>query len=248
MTDSKEPRSDVIEAVARAEAKSMGLTRYFTGISCPRRHIAERLVCNRECAECARIRSNNDPNKAERTRKSSQRNKAKRAAAKKERYHADIKAHRQYRHEWREKNLSACLESEARQREKHQKRIQDYDKKRYAESPEKVNEISKRWRMRNPGKVAAASARRRAAKLAATPSWVKQKDFVEIYEESARLTKETGIKHHVDHIIPLRGEMVCGLHVPWNLQCLVASENIKKKNHFHPEMLDQYRKEAPTDG
>jgi len=70
----------------------------------------------------------------------------------------------------------------------------------------------------------------RAAKLQATPPWVDFDKIKEIYEEADRLSKETGEIYVVDHIVPLNHPLVCGLHVPWNLQILTFSENSKKSN------------------
>ncbi len=73
----------------------------------------------------------------------------------------------------------------------------------------------------------------RAAKLLRTPTWLTFEQKLEIecfYYKSMRYEEETGIKHHVDHIVPLQGEDVCGLHVPWNLQVIPAKENLSKGN------------------
>jgi|688.fasta_scaffold622112_3 hypothetical protein len=77
-----------------------------------------------------------------------------------------------------------------------------------------------------------ASLEYQRRKKAATPSWVSKKDFEPIYNEAKKLSKETGINHEVDHIIPLKGEYVCGLHVPQNLQIITEYENGKKFNTF----------------
>lgn len=96
-------------------------------------------------------------------------------------------------------------------------------------------EYASTWQKHNIDKVNASSAKRRALKLRATPDWLTKDDLDAIesfYTLSKSIECNTGIKHHVDHIVPLQGENVCGLHVPWNLQILEASENIRKSNKF----------------
>ncbi|MGE5650939.1 MAG: HNH endonuclease signature motif containing protein [Bacillota bacterium] len=85
----------------------------------------------------------------------------------------------------------------------------------------------KAQRMRaNPGAVNAEQARRRAMQLKATPPWADLGEIRRIYERASVLGLE------VDHIIPLRNKIVCGLHVEANLQLLTAEENLKKGNKF----------------
>lgn len=68
-----------------------------------------------------------------------------------------------------------------------------------------------------------------------TPNWVKPDDLTPFYEEARRKTEETGIKHHVDHIIPISHDLICGLNCPSNLQVLTAEENLRKSNKFEIE-------------
>lgn len=67
----------------------------------------------------------------------------------------------------------------------------------------------------------------------ATPDWLTEEMLIEIkslYKQREQISKDTGIAYHVDHIIPIQGENVCGLHVPWNLQIITAEENLRKSN------------------
>ena len=74
---------------------------------------------------------------------------------------------------------------------------------------------------------------RRAKKIKATPVWLSAIDLAlvqEMYDIAEARTVQTGMKHHVDHIHPLKGQNFCGLHVPWNLQVITAYENLSKQN------------------
>lgn len=78
----------------------------------------------------------------------------------------------------------------------------------------------------------ADSAARRAGLERATPAWADRGAIRAVYDEAIRLTNRTGVRHEVDHIVPLNGERVSGLHVHWNLRAIPHHINRAKSNQF----------------
>ena len=86
----------------------------------------------------------------------------------------------------------------------------------------------------NPEKFAMKTRKRKVAKLQRTPFWLNAGQEFEmecIYKYCAAL-RSVGLDYEVDHMVPLQGKTVSGLHVPWNLQILTASENAAKGNRL----------------
>ena len=118
-------------------------------------------------------------------------------------------------------------------KEQHSVENRSYNTQWQQQNKEKTLHNHKKWRQNNPNKVSSYTALRRAAKLQATPKWLTASHKLHMeckYSLAAMLSKHTAEQHHVDHIVPLKGKMVCGLHVPWNLRVIPAQENLRKSN------------------
>ena len=108
-----------------------------------------------------------------------------------------------------------------------------------AANKEKVRVWYSVWQKANAAYCQARNWAREAAKLRATPAWANEFFIEEAYDLAARRTKLKSGRHakwNVDHIVPLRGKTVCGLHVHTNLRVIPALENFRKKNVYWPDM------------
>lgn len=104
------------------------------------------------------------------------------------------------------------------------------------EKQKKKDEYNKKWRAENKHIVNTHTAKRRTNRLQRMPKWLTDSDKQQIKEmyKLAKILKETtGKEWHVDHIIPLKGKNVSGLHVPSNLQIILGSENSQKHNRYN---------------
>ena len=102
-----------------------------------------------------------------------------------------------------------------------------------ARTPEEKRLWKATHKKRNPDYYNVLTSLRKRRHRSATPSWLSAKqryDIKQLYLIAVTMTKTTGEQYVVDHIIPLHGVNVCGLHVPWNLRVITQEENLKKSN------------------
>jgi 5-methylcytosine-specific restriction endonuclease McrA len=133
---------------------------------------------------------------------------------------------------WAENNKQRSREIKQAYRARNRETERQYHAFRRLEQPEKVAAINKRYREEHPEVYTEARAARRAAELQATPRWVNRLAIQAMYAKAVFMSRQQGVPFEVDHIIPLQGEQVCGLHVACNLQILSRHENRSKSNRM----------------
>jgi hypothetical protein len=126
-------------------------------------------------------------------------------------------------------------EADGTYRVKNKDRVRAAVRSWAARNPEKVKQYIKKAKLNNKGLVNASIARRKHAQSKRTPVWLTADEFwmmEQAYALAALRTKMLGFSWQVDHILPLQGSLVSGLHVPYNLQVIPQADNVRKSNKF----------------
>lgn len=209
-----------MQVISRSAALELGLKRYFTGKPCKYGHICERYAKTKVCAECSILQQ----------RKRRQEN---------------LEAARAYHRQWARDNKDLCKasktkflannpdalsKSKAKYRAKEGIKEQElaYSRRYRQENLEACRERSRSWNKRHPRSIAAHASARRARVLQAQPSWVCSDQLAEIFQSCP-------VGYHIDHVVPLKHKLVCGLHVAANLEAIPAEANQRKLNYFDPD-------------
>ena len=182
-------------------------------------------------------------NKCKRTLDKSKFNKC---SAKKDGLHTQCReCVNKYRKEYRKKNIDKirkrCREYNRKnwdkiyEKTKSRETYKQYQREYYQKNKEHLKYKSIQNQKINKAEANARKKKYKETKRKSCPKWLSKNQHNEIkefYIEAKKLEQIDGIKRHVDHIIPLQGKNVSGLHVPWNLQILTQTENLEKSNKY----------------
>lgn len=142
--------------------------------------------------------------------------------------------HRECVARWQSNNIERCKENNAAWQKNNPDKCAGYAVNWRSNNRELSRSNASMYQKLYPERCNANNAKRRASKLSATVSWADSSAMEQLYVEARRLFEETGVKYHVDHIVPLVHPLVCGLHWEGNLQVITETENCIKHNSFTP--------------
>lgn len=136
---------------------------------------------------------------------------------------------------YRQDNREKVKEYNKRYSKINKEKFDKYYLKYRTKNKETVLKNQSKYKKNNKGKVNARTAARHAAKMQRTPKWLTSDEkwlIQEIYELASLRTKLTGVQWHVDHVVPMQGTTVSGLHCPENLQVIPSIANVSKNNKW----------------
>ncbi len=134
----------------------------------------------------------------------------------------------EYKKEYRKENKKQLNAKSKEWRNNNRKRVKLYNDEYRKKHSKKTKEWSRKYHKRNPQVAKLTKIKYRSKRKQATPLWYEKKLVRQVYLMRDELSKMWGIQLHVDHIVPLQGKNVCGLHCWDNLQLLEASINVAK--------------------
>jgi len=230
-----------MEIIRRKDAIAQGLVRYFTGKPCKHGHVVERHTVDGQCLECGKAKCKKMRVKHRDSRiaygaeyrKNNRDLVLQRCASWRNNNPDAVKAYSK-KYYW--ENLQSCTERAKKWVEQNHDYVLQRRKDYYQNNLQKQRSSSQRWKDNNRERISIYNAMKRPERderlKAATPKWVDQSSIVIKYKERDCLNRMTGVAHHVDHVVPLKGKNICGLHVPWNLRVILARDNLAKHNKW----------------
>ena len=196
----------------RAEAKAQGLKFYNTAKPCKHGHLSDRSTCTAICVECVKL-------------------------AGVDRYKNNPEAQLAYWRKWFENNRAIHNARVKRWQAANKNKTRADAKTWAAANPDKIKAKTLRYLKKHPDAYTARSVASVAKRAKRVPQWLSTDDkwmLREAYALAKLRTQLFGFVWEVDHIIPLRGVEVSGLHVPTNIQVIPKALNRLKRNVYHP--------------
>lgn len=133
-------------------------------------------------------------------------------------------------------NRDKIAETKRRYRAANPEKVKEARRISYAKNRESELARASEYKKENRHIIRPLVAKRMASKFKATPGWFDKAASDAMYEQAAEFEKLTGFSWHVDHIVPLQSDLVCGLHWHGNMQVISASQNQSKSNRHWPDM------------
>lgn len=207
-----------MKIIARKQAKAEGEKFYFTGKLCKHGHTASRRVCDGVCTECSREWKENNTDRIKQYETQYKTNNCDLIKKRSQQHYLDnAEQYKQRTKEHRQNNPEQC-------------------RKYFEDNIEKYRQYAKRWRQKNPHKTnESARIRKQSMLVTQKPSWSNDKEIKQLYLMRDYLNTLWGTNFEVDHIIPLQGKAVSGLHCWENLQLLDKALNLSKNRSFQQD-------------